>query len=205
MDMRTMTACFSSPEAILADVATSNAANRLYGMQAWPVMAYTDCKRPGIQAAFSKMFGLQAASFCHYWGMGNDGLLSAGQDYSPVQHILDYDMSKAVARFTAHFDVTDETLATDLVLEMMGKTNTNFLDTEHTTAHYKSEQWYPKWLDRTSWQGTEAELKSEDEMLRRIDAYCKDAVRRYEPPAIDRAKIRELERIYCGAEKRLLK
>jgi trimethylamine--corrinoid protein Co-methyltransferase len=204
LDMRTMSACFGSPEAILQNVATCNAALRLYGIHPWPIVSYTDCKHPGLQAAFNKMFGLLCAPFYHGRGIGTDGLLSAGQDYSPVQQMLDMEMQKAVDRYWGHFEVSEETLATDLVLDMMKRANTNFLNTDHTFAHYLGEQWYPKWLDRTPWQRTGTELGAEAQMLKRIDAYCKDAVGRYEPPAIDQAKIRELERIYAAAEKRLL-
>jgi len=204
LDMRTMAACFGSPEAILQNVATCNAALRLYGIHPWPIVSYTDCKRPGLLAAFNKMYGLLAAPFTQCRWIGGDGLLSAGQDYSPVQQMLDHEMSKAVERFWGHFEVSSDTLATDLVLDMMARPATDFLSTDHTFAHYAIEQWYPKWFDRTPWQGTAAELESEAAMLSRIDQYCRDAIRRYEPPAIDQAKIRELERIYGAAEKRLL-
>jgi len=195
LDMQTMTACFSSPEAILQNVATANITNRLYGIDVAPVTSYTDCKRPGIKAVFDKLLGLLAAPFSLNRSTGTDGLLSAGQDYSPVQHMLDHEISKAVERCWGHFDVNDDTLAVELTESVMRSPSTNFLSTEHTLLNYQSEQWYPKWFDRTPWSGEDKEAVAEPAMLERIDAWCRDAVKRYEQPDIDPGKIRELEMI----------
>ncbi len=203
LDMRTSQACFGSPEAIMQNIATANTVRRLYGIDVWPIVNYTDCKRPGLQAAFNKMFGLLCAPFGVGRWIGTDGLLSAGQDYCPVQHILDNEMNNAVERFWGHFEVNEDTLAVGLIEETMRKSNTNFLTTDHTLMHYQAEQWYPKWLDRSAWRGTEVELESEADMLQRINKYCKDAIAAYEPPEIDKAKVAELERIYLAAAKRI--
>ena len=201
MDMRTMTACFGSPEAMLQDVSVVNICRRLYGIEVGAAIGYTDCKRPGLEAAFLKMFGVMGAAL----GTGRypyaTGLLSAGQDYSPVQHLLDADLCKAVERFWGGYEVNDDTIAVDLIERMMRWQCTNFLDTEHTLAHYRAEEWYPKWLDRTRWQGEEYERGSELRMMERIDAYCREAIRRYERPDIDGRKIAELKRIFEVAEK----
>ncbi len=201
MDMRTSSVCFGSPEACLQNASVVNIARRLYGMQVYAAVGYTDCKRPGLEAAFMKMFGLLAAPLGTSRSLPCDGLLSAGQDYSPVQQILELEMNHAVQRFWGQYEVSDEAIAVGLIEEQMRGSTTNFLETEHTFAHFRAEQWYPRWLDRSAWQGTEAETHSEHRLLQRIDAYCRDAIRRYEPPDIDGAKIAELERIVAAAER----
>ena len=113
-------------------------------------------------------------------------------------------MSKAVERFWGHYEINEETLAVELTVQIMRGTTTNFMDTDHTAAHYKAEQWYPRWLERVPWQGTEYEVEAERRMMQRIDQYCKDAIRRYERPNIEPAKAAELKRIYQVAEKRIL-
>lgn len=200
LDLRTATACFASPEALLQNVATANAVRRLYGIQVIPITNYTDCKRPGLEAAFQKMMALLTVPFSQNRGIGAEGLLSAGQDYSPVQHMLDTEMNGAVRRYWGHFDVDDETLATDLTAAMLAAPTTNFLDTDHTRLHHAASLWRTRWFDRAPWLGAEQELRSEHDMLARIDAYCQDAIRRYEAPEVDAAKIRELERILAAAE-----
>jgi len=204
LDMRTMAACFASPEALLQDVATVQICRRLYGITVIAAIDYVDCKRPGIEAAFQKMYPLIAAPLGTGRGLCSTGLLSAGMAYSPLQHMLDAEMSKAVERFWSGFEVTEETIAAELIEKIVRSDETNFLATEHTTSHFRSEQWYPRWFDRSLWQGEPFERESEHEMLKRIDQYCRDAVRRYERPDIDQAKTAELKRIFLAAERRIL-
>jgi trimethylamine--corrinoid protein Co-methyltransferase len=204
LDMRSMTACFSSPEAVLQNVATVNLVRRLYGIDVWAAGNYVDCKRPGLEAAYQKMYTTLGAAFGAGLLPGTEGLLSAGQDYCPAQHILDNDIAKAMERFYGHFEVSDDTLAVELIEQVMGQDHTDFLDTDHTMNHWRAEQWYPRWLDRSVWQGPAIETAAEAAMLERIAAYCRGAIARYEPPAIDGAKIRELDRIYRSAERTIL-
>ena len=203
LDMRTTAACFGSPEALLQDATVVELCRRCYGIGVGAATGYVDCKRPGIDAVFQKMLPLVAAPFGLGLNPGGGGLLSAGQDYSPVQHLLDQEMQEAVERFWGTFAVDDETIAEEMIMSMLTQKATNFLDTEHTLAHYKEEQWYPRWLDRTLWQNDAGEHAAEQQMLARMDAYCKDAIRRYEPPALDQSKLAELRRIVQVAEREL--
>lgn len=202
LDMRTMSACFGSPEAVLQNVTTVNVIRRLYGISStWAAVNYTDCKVPGFLAAFNKMYPLSAAPFGTNRTLVADGLLSAGQDYSPVQQLLEFEMNQAIERFWGHFEVNGETLACDLTLAMMKRKDTNFLEEEHTLEHFRTEQWYPRWMDRTQYRGDLIEAESEIKMMQRIDQHIKDAIRKYEPPEIDQVKIKELERIYLNFAK----
>jgi trimethylamine---corrinoid protein Co-methyltransferase len=204
LDMRTTTVCFGSPEAMLQDVSVVNICRRLYGIPVHAAVGYTDCKRPGLEAAFLKMFALLGVPFGTDQWISGWGLLSAGQDYSPVQHMLDSEMEKSVERFRGHYEVNEETLAVELTEQMMRAGTTNFLDAEHTFRNYAAEQWYPRWLDRTPWQSDEYERGAEAKMLERIDRHCKDAIARYRPPDVDPAKVAELRRIFLAAEKQIL-
>lgn len=201
LDMRLATPCFGSPEALLQDTVVVQTCRRLYNINIWAANGYVDCKRPGLEAVFQKMLPLVAAPLESGPSLDCSGLLSAGQDYSPVQQMLDTEIEDAIARFRGAFDVTPETLAVELMEEMMKKPTVNFTETEHTLEHFRLEQWYPRWFDRTLWRGRETEMQAEMEMFKRIDDYCKKAIAAYEPPDIDQAKIRELRRILQRAEK----
>ena len=202
MDLRTVSASFGSPEAILQDLATVQVCRRLYGIKVSAAVGYVDCKRPGIEATFQKMLPLAASPMGIGAEPGGGGLLSAGQDYSPVQHLLDTEISGAVKRLRGHFEVNESTLAIDLTERIASAGDTDFLQTAHTLENFRTEQWYPKWFDRTLWQGSEYEDEAEVEMLRRIDAYTKDAIQRYEEPDIDQARLREMRGILAVFEKR---
>ena len=204
LDMRTMTACFNSPEAVLQDATTVQICRRIYGIPVRASTEYVDCKRPGLEAAFQKMFPLVGAALGTTLSVCGGGLLSAGQDYSPVQHLLDAELNSAVRRFWGTFEVNEETLALGLIEQIMQSGQTNFLNTEHTLAYFKTEQWYPRWLDRTRWQGEAVETDAERHMLERIDLYCRDAIASYERPNLDEAKIQELQCIFSAAERQML-
>ncbi|MGE5558481.1 MAG: trimethylamine methyltransferase family protein [Bacillota bacterium] len=204
LDMRTMSACFGSPEAVLQNISTANIASRLYGIPVWAAVNYTDCKIPGFTAAFMKMYNTIGSVFGSNRNLVCDGLLSAGQDYSPVQQMLECEMNKAIDRFWGHYEVNDETIALDLMQKIMRDPGANLLEEEHTFTHYKKEQWYPRWIDRSQWRGTEFEAAGEPEMMKRIDTYCKDAIRRYEQPSLDQAKLAELKKIFLHFERNVL-
>ena len=204
LDMSSATARFGSPEALLQDVTVVQLCRRLYGIRVWAAVSYVDAKRPGLEAVFEKMLPLVGIPFGTDFAPGSGGLLSAGQDYCPVQHLLDAEMLAAVERFRGTYEVSDETLAVELIEEMMRRGSTNFLDTEHTLRHYRAEQWYPRWFDRSLYQGAAAEAEAERRMLERMDRYCRDAIALYEPPEQDGARLRELRRIFLSAERRIL-
>ena len=203
LDMRTASACFGSPEALLQDMTTVQICRRLYGIPIAAAIDYVDCKRPGLEAVFQKMYPLVSFPFGTMLQIGATGLLSAGQDYSPVQHLLDAEVYNALQRFHGGFEVREESIALDLIENVMQKDTTNFLETDHTARHFKSEQWYPRWFDRSPWQGKSFELEAEQKMLERIDRCWKDAVERYERPDIDQGKIAELQRILEIAERNI--
>ena len=199
MDMRTTAALFGSPEALLQDMTTFQVCQRLYGIPILVATTYVDCKHPGLEAVWQKMYPLVSAPFGTGLNAGGDGLLSAGQDYSPVQHLLELEVMQSLDRFWGGFEINPDSLALDLIEQVAASGHTNFLDTEHTLQHYKHEQWYPHWFDRTTWQSLPFESESEAAMLARIDAYWKAAVARYKLPEIDPVKIKELQRIYALA------
>ena len=203
LDMRTVTTLFGSPEALLQDVTVVQLCRRLYGIPVSAATSYVDCKRPGLEAVFQKMFPLVSSAFGTGLRVEATGLLSAGQDYSPVQHLLDAEILEATERFAGGFEVNDDTLALDLIERTIRDGKVNFVDKEHTLEHFRAEQWYPRWFDRTFWQGTERELASELDMLERMDRRVKDAIARYERPAIDAAKINELKSILAAFERGL--
>ena len=103
LDMRTASACFGSPEALLQDMTTVQICRRLYGIPVHAAVGYVDCKRPGLEAVFQKMYPLVSSPFGTGLAIGASGLLSAGQDYSPVQHLLDSEISGALQRFHGSF------------------------------------------------------------------------------------------------------
>lgn len=199
LDMKTGRACFGSPEALLQNVGTIEVCRRRFGMHIGMAGNYVDCKVPGLGAAYAKMMPLVAAPLVGWGCLCGDGLLSAGQDYSPVQHLLELDFLQSLGRFCQGFKVDNETLAVDLIDEVARRQGGSFTDTDHTLKHFRG-QWHPKWLDRSGWRGEQVEQEHEQKMLASIDAYIREAIARYEPPTVDQEKLRAARELLRKAE-----
>lgn len=202
MDFRTTRCNMGSPEALVQGVAACEICRDEFGIFARWTTNYGDRKRPGIYGVYEKMFTLATCPFACSLGIGASGLLCNGMAYSPVQLLLELDLTMGLKRFAAGFEVNDETLALDVIGEALER-GTDFISTDHTVAHFRREQWYPKWIDRTMWQDDEVEKGLEEKMLREIDNYWKDAVSRYERPDIDEGRLAEARKVLAAAEKDL--
>ena len=205
LDMRTTRACFASPEAMLQDLACCQVAGRLWGVRGVRTSTnYIDAKTPGIQATHEKLLKL-LASFPFTGELGHmNGLLAAGQDYCPTQHMLDIEMSQSVARFRRTFAVNAETLALEVIAEVGIGTNRTFLDHPHTAAHAREELWMPELFDRTRWRGQEAERDAEHKLLERAEAKWRAALARYEPPEVAPERLRAIEQVLRRARREIL-
>ena len=70
--------------------------------------------------------------------------------YHPVQSILDDDIAGMIGRFIEGVEVSDETLAIDLIKEV-GPIPGFYLNKEHTRKWWKKEQFIPKFADRLTY------------------------------------------------------
>ncbi|MEA1964073.1 MAG: trimethylamine methyltransferase family protein [Candidatus Aerophobetes bacterium] len=70
--------------------------------------------------------------------------------YHPIQSILDDDIAGMIGRFIEGVEVSDETLAIDLI-EEVGPIPGFYLNKEHTRKWWKKEQFVPKAADRLTY------------------------------------------------------
>jgi trimethylamine--corrinoid protein Co-methyltransferase len=140
LDMRTMIQPYGRPEMLLTNLANIQLA-RHYGVRAWPHSGLTDAKAPSHEAGVQK---LMTALPCILAGGANiePGLLSIDEVFSPVQMILDAELVSALRRALRGFEVTDDTLAVDLI-EAVGPGGF-FTDRVHTARHFRESQWQPE-------------------------------------------------------------
>jgi len=92
--------------------------------------------------------------------------------YHPVQSVLDDDVAGMIGRFLEGIEVTDATLAMNLIGEV-GPIPGNYMVTEHTRAWWKEEQFipkaadkltYPEWMDK----GRKTTLEYAEERVQEI-------------------------------------
>ncbi len=131
MDMRTTQVCFATPAAILTDVALHELFRDKYGLVHNVEPGYVEAKTPGIQATMLKVYR-QMAFGCTVSLPLAIGALDSAAVFSPTQAMIDLEMNEALHKFHQGMEVTDETMALDLIAEMEFGTRRTYLDTDHT-------------------------------------------------------------------------
>jgi trimethylamine--corrinoid protein Co-methyltransferase len=153
MDMRTGMYPYGRPEKEMGNVAMAQMARR-YGVPFYGHCGHADAKRPSAEAGFQKALNAIPTLMASGRTMISCGLLSVDEVFSPVQMIIDNEFVGALRRFTRGFEVSEETLALD-VMKAVGPGGC-FLDTEHTARHFRSELWEPAIFSRHMFGGWKA-------------------------------------------------
>jgi len=204
MDMRTTRVMFSTPESILIDSALWQYFYRLYGLKIGLCVGYTDAKVPGMQAMNDKLMkSLAYGLFVDHLG-GQTGTLEAGNTYSPTQQVIDLELNRQTAQLARGMDVTEDALALDDIERFAPDDRQSFLLFDHTLDHWRGALWLPELMDRTSFESPEAEREKELQILRRAEAKWREALARYEPPALDEGKLHAAGEVLARAKERLL-
>ena len=150
LDMRTAMYPYGRPEKEMCNVAMAQMARR-YGAPYGGHCGLTDAKQPSVEAGFHKALGsIPTLMACGHTYI-SCGLLSVDEIFSPVQMIIDDEIVSALQRFARGFEVSEETLAFD-VIKQVGPGG-GFLDTEHTARHHRAELWEPRLFAREMFAG----------------------------------------------------
>jgi trimethylamine--corrinoid protein Co-methyltransferase len=114
---------------------------------------YTSSKRIDFQNGMERSLAAIISALSGAHTINLHGGVYGELTHSPIQAILDDDLAGMVGRFIQGIEVTDETLALDLI-HSVGPVPGHFLDTEHTFRWWKKEQFieqcadtltYPEW------------------------------------------------------------
>ena len=140
-DMRRASVAIGTPEAALLRCAGSQMA-KLYRMPCHCIGPDTDAQCLDEQMAWEKMM----TALCSLGGgidlIVNAGMFATGMTVSTAQLVLDNEMLGMVLRLLQGIEVSEETLAVD-VIEEVGPRG-DFLATEHTIRHLRTgEHWLP--------------------------------------------------------------
>ena len=144
LDMKTAIAVTGGPENhLLAQV--SAAMGRFYDLPSCSWVS-TESMCVDSQAALEKSIGFAShmrAGVSLIWSVGQ---LESELTFSPAQAVIDDEIIAYCRRYERGVDVTDDTLAADLVREV--GIGGSYLDSEHTLAHFREELWEPGILFR---------------------------------------------------------
>jgi len=138
LDMKSTAFQYGRPEKSISIIAEAQIAKRL-GFDYYGHSGLSDAKIPGFEAGVQKMMtAMVNASVC---GNGNivAGLLGADEIFSPIQMILENELSGALNHVCKGLDVCEESLALDTIYRV--GPGANFLSSEHTAIHFENSLW----------------------------------------------------------------
>lgn len=153
MDMRSMTFLFGSVESGIMNAALAQLA-QFYKLPLYSTGGISDSKEPDQQAGFEKgisciLPALAGANFIHEAA----GQLDGGMTISYAQYVIDNDINGYVLRAVRGIETDDKVLSLEGILNV--GPGGNFIDQELTVEKLRSEFYYPKAVNRMSYDGWE--------------------------------------------------
>ena len=199
MDPRTSICSFGSPEQALMAVAMVQM-GRFYGLPVYINVGLTDAKTLDAQAGIEKGTTLMLGVLAGGELFGHAGICGTDHGASLEWLVADDEVMSYVKRIARGFDVTPDTLATDVV-HAAGPAG-NYLAEPHTVAHYRKELWLPGavWT-RQAWPSWEEGGRST--MGDRARHRVREILAKHQVEPLDEALARELDRIVACAQREL--
>ncbi len=148
-DLRTGGFTGGSPEFALMNAAAAQLARRI-GVPVYNSSGLSDSKVPDIQAGYEKGLStgtaaLAGANFVHH----SAGFLESMLTVAYEQYVIDDDVNGAAMRMVRGIEVSDESLAVDVIHEVCTGEG-HFLGHPQTLSHMNSEYLYPHSADRNT-------------------------------------------------------
>ncbi len=184
MDMRIGSVALGAPEAGLLSLGAAQLA-RYYGIPSRGTGGNTEALSPDYQAGAESASTLLLAALAGFdFIYDAAGSLESSLTASYAKLLLDHDVCGSVRRTIAGIDVSDDTLATE-VIEAVGLKGA-YLSHPHTMSHFKSEHFQPATFHR----GGRTEPKTSDRTLKdRALARCEKILKEHRvaplEPSID--------------------
>lgn len=198
MNMKTGQPIFGAIECALHQVMF----NQIWRSWRIPVMNETcggsSSKKIDFQCGYEKAMITFASALSGANLVGLHGCIYGELTYHPVQAVLDDDMAGMIGRFIEGVEVTDETLAIDLIKEV-GPVPGHFLGKEHTRTWWKKEQFIPKVADRTSYPKWIEEGKKD--ALAKAKNRVKEIIATQSPAPLSGDQNKEIDKILEKARK----
>ena len=203
MDMRTGEVSYSAPDALFYGCAVSEFLRRWAGVDVHVGGGeYCSAKMPGLYAALEKaQKAMTIAAFTGRHPAIGEGMVDNGKVISPVQLLLDREMTLASGFLARRVESGDDALALDTALEVGFGLEGGFLEAEHTRAHYRECLWMPEFADRSGWNG----FAHEEEVLARVRRRVRELLSSYRVPERDPDVLERLRAVVARARRHLLR
>lgn len=152
MDMRTATASFSAPEAILQDLAIAEVHERLYGFNYLVGTGYTESKYPSSTTLAEKLakFMVTFLSKRYTYPVG---LLYGGSVFSAEQALVDIELCRYIhGHFQSSFDFSSLPDTIEVIREIGIRGQA--INHSHTLDNFR-QNWMSNIMDRSGFTGLE--------------------------------------------------
>ncbi len=145
MDLRTLVGAYCDP----TQRGIMQAMAHFYGLPMFGLGGASDSKLPDQQAAAEAALTLMTETLAGSNIIHDLGYLESGLTFSFAQLVICDEIVSWLKEFFGGVEVSDETLAVDLIAEV--GPDGQFLNTDHTFRHYR-ERWYPELFDRATYE-----------------------------------------------------
>jgi len=169
-DMRSLRFGYAGAERLPLIAARIQLVSEFYGCPSGVHGGKTNACVPGIQAGVEKAASMLMPVLAGAIGFGTVGHLENALTFSPLQLVIDNEIARYVRRCVQGIEVSDETLALD-VIEQAG-IGGQTVATEHTARHFKSELLLSPFFDVPSWGVGDAQDKERFEKMALDKARC---------------------------------
>ncbi len=198
MDMKTAVLCVGTPE-VGVSAAISTQLAQYYGIPSLTVCV-PDSKTLDAQFGFERApYVLPAMAGCNW--IGAAGMIESGLTASLEQMVLDNEFMDMVYRLIQGVNLTDETLAID-VIDQVGPGG-NFLPHPHTLKNAMKEIWYPDLFNREDYARWNKE--GAKTMTQRAREKVKKILSEHKPIPLEEGIQKEISMIVRETEKLLMK
>jgi trimethylamine--corrinoid protein Co-methyltransferase len=143
-DMKTLVTSYCEPERTI-----TSALSHHYGLPMFAIAGASEAKVFDQQAAAEATLSLVVETLAGSHIIHDLGYLESGLTFSLAQLLLGNEVVSWLKAFTKGYEVDDETLALDLIVELGPEGD--FLNTPHTLKHYR-ERWYPSLFERATYE-----------------------------------------------------
>ena len=194
LDLRTLVSAYCEPERGIAQ-----ALGRFYGLPRFALGGASESKvvdqQAGVEAALTLMTeSLSGGNIIH-----DMGYLESGLTFSLAQLAVCQEIVSWIEAFFGEVKVSEETLALDLIARL--RDEGNYLETDHTMAHYR-DRWYPDLLGRDtyeSWLG-----KGGKDLGERASEFVEQVLTEHQPEPLPEKARKQLRIIVQGAQDRVV-
>lgn len=188
-DMSTSIGIYAGPESYGGRAAMA----AYYGLPSFGLGGSSDSKVLDEQAVSEAALTIMSEAMGEVNLVHDVGYLESGKCYSLELLTLCNEIIGYVRRYAAGFEVNDETLALDLIVQQ--GTHGEYLSTDHTIEHFR-EDWFPELFDRNNFDGWMQ--KGATTMGDRITSKIEDILAGHTPQPLDPKIEREIRTILEG-------